>query len=346
MRRRVMACAGLLATALAAGSADAQTGSMETAVARDLADTLVKDVETEALRPADPAKYEAAKHRLYDVVNAGAPQVDRARVYDAARRLLWTLDTDGHTILWSREQTATWEASTSPAAAAAPQAVRPLRTANGIALVLRPPQTTFMDDPQTKAYASDLIRGIERAMVSPAPCAVVVDLSDQKGGNAWPALAVLGALTTASNSAQYVDRDAHRTPVFGRDAYSWIVDQLGNLPPNPLLRFAGTPPVVVTSRQTASAGEMIAVILKGEAGSRAFGEPTYGMTSANKVVPLPDGATVLLTTYRYAFGDAPAVRGKLLPDVPIDSATSLPNAAVDAAAAWATSHAPGCRGGS
>lgn len=181
-------------------------------------------------------------------------------------------------------------------------------------LVLRPPQTTFIDAPSTRTYAVGTIERMRQVIADDSPCAVVVDLSAQEGGNAWPAIAALAPLITAANAARLVDREGVHRPLVPPGAAEWAAG--GPLPSNDLARFKGHPFAVVLAPQTASAGEMVAIALRGEPGARTFGQKTYGATTSNVVTALPDGATVLLTTSRYAIGDGLPLRGPLVPDAP------------------------------
>ena len=99
---------------------------------------------------------------------------------------------------------------------------------------------------------------------------------------------------------------------------------------------------IVIGPHTASAGEMLAVVLHGETGSQTFGEATYGATTSNVVYPLPDGATLLLTVYRYASGEQPPIKGPLLPDQAVPTGTDQ-DTAVSAAADWVGKQNAACR---
>lgn len=291
-----------------------ETGELDRATARAFASELIKDVETQALKPRVQSEYEAAKARLLALVD-GAPAAEpRASVYAAARAMLSTLDTDGHTLLWSTMQTSNWQSATQATSAEEASAVRTVAVPDKRSvLVLRPPQTTFMDVASTRTYALTMIDRIRRQISADDPCAVVVDLGAQAGGSAWPAIAALEPLITAANTARLVDRDGARRPLVAPGAVEYFTG--GPLPPNDLARLAGRPLAIVLSAQTASAGEMVAIALRGQPGARTFGHKTYGATTGNVPTALPDGATVLLTTSRYAFGNEPALRGPLVPDI-------------------------------
>ena len=340
-RWRAISAAATLWVALAAHAAtpewQPETGDIDAATALALAQSLTEKVESRALRPRDQAEYDAAKSKLLELVTAPSTSLERARVYAAANAMLATLDTDGHTQLWSKQLASSWESSTTPETARDTTATRIIATPGGPVLVVRPPQATFLNPELIRQYAQALIDGVDQAVGDASPCALVVDLGDQKGGNAWPGLAALSPLFTAANTARFVDRDGRRTPVVANaTAYT---ASLGKLPHNELIRFAGQPFAVVMTPQTASAGEMLAIALRGEPGVRWFGQPSWGATTGNTVETLPDGATVLLTVARYGFGTEPALRGKLMPDVPA-AVGEVPEATLARAAAWA---AQSCR---
>ena len=341
-RWTVSASALLFALTMANAEWDpGESGTMDAPLARDFVEKLTQAVEAKALKARDQDQYDQEKAALYRALGDGLISVDRKTMYEASRRLLNTLDTDGHTILWSREQLASFQAATSPTQAAASNVAQSLSTGKGAVLVVRPPQTTFTDSSSTAEFARTLLTRINEEIERSASCALVVDLSDQKGGNAWPPLAALGALTTTENGARWVDRDGKRTPIMVPNSYQSFVRGLGPLPSNPLTKFAGTAIGVVMRSDTASAGEMLAIILRGEPRSRLFGMPSYGATTGNVMYPLPDGATVLLTMYRYALGTDGPIRGKLLPDS-TSIATADPEATVLAAAEWASEHSAAC----
>lgn len=313
-----------------------ESGEIDRATARALVDTLVHDVETQALRPRVQAEYDGAKARLVALLDTPAPALDRHILYEAARSMLSTLDTDGHTLLWSKQQTATWTGFTSPSSAEQATVVQTMPTPDGgSVLVLRPPQTTFMDTPSTRLYVEALTVQVNRMLEASAPpCGLVIDLSDQGGGNAWPAITALASLLTPANTAEFVDRDGHRRPLVSKGVEEYFFG--GTPPASGLARFTGRPFAVVLTGQTVSAGEMLAIALRGEPQARTFGRPTMGATTANLPTALPDGATVLLTISRYAYGNDSPLRGPLVPDVEADKNATL-EATLEQAAAWAGS---------
>jgi len=240
------------------------------------------------------------------------------------------------------QHTESWEQSTHGSDAGRAGVARIVRAGGSDVLVLRPPQTTFVDALSAHDYAVRLAAGIEAAQSNAKACALVVDLGDQKGGNAWPAMTVLGALHTIDNRARVEDRTGERAELVSSELVAMYRDKYGPLPASPLTRFARSGFAVVMEPETASAGELEAMLLAGEPGVRTFGRHSYGATTSNMAVPLPDGAMVLLTVFRFAKDGEPAIHGPLQPDFPADAAET-PEQSVQRAATWAAANSPLCR---
>ena len=303
--------------------------SMSIDVASRFADQIIAAAETAGLPPRDPLAYARLKDDLRRTARTG----DRELIYAAARALLETLDTDGHTMLWSKEEFKAYESSTSADSATSGSAVRVLRASAGPVLVVQPPRATFTNESADSRYASVLIQRIGEVVRAERPCGLVVDLSAQVGGNAYPPLAVLDPLISSTNLSRLVDRDGGRTPI--APLVHEFTKSLGHLPINDLALFAGHPFAVSLGPETASAGEMVAIILKGERKARSFGWPTVGATSGNAPFPLVDGGMLVLTVSRYSLGNAPPLRGRLTPDTHAgnaDTPGTVPREAVEWAA--------------
>lgn len=332
--RRLIAAASLLLIA----AAHAGPGKVDATVARELVAKTIEQIETQALPPVSKREYDAAKQRLLASIAGNEKEFDRQQLYRNINQLLQTIDAGGHTMLWTQEVSER-AARSAPSIDVMPRQVRVVDTAHGAALVLNMPAIRVTTPASIQAYIETMLRSIGGTNGLERSCALVVDLTGQTGGAAWPQMIVLEPLFSPGNTSRFINRNNVRYPLTNPKYFESMKERIGQLPPNALERFRGQKFGVVYAAVTASAGEMIAVALLGETGrSRSFGEPTYGLTTGNVSVTMPDNSRLLVTTTRYALGDLPAIRGKLLPDVPAPAAM-----AVQQAAEWATEQSPSCK---
>lgn len=304
-------------------------------VGRDMAQQTIYWVEKEGLPPSSKAHYEERKRSLQNFVGENGATIDRKQLYTRLQMLLETLDTDGHTFLSSAKQSAASNASTTPKAAGAARMLGLIETPAGTVLHFTPPQITGVGEERMREYATEGLRNMHASALPAQACALVVDLSEQKGGNAWPPMDLLQPLFTDTNSARLVDRNNSRTPIFSMANLDTRRSKLGIGISNPLQRFAGQPIAVIINEWTASAGEMIAIALLGEGERvRSFGWPSYGLTTANRPITLPDNAMLVLTVSRYALANAPVIKGKIQPQVAAKVGDTVA-AVLTKAASWA-----------
>jgi carboxyl-terminal processing protease len=215
------------------------------------------------------------------------------------RALTWALRrVDRHSFLMPPEaQMATPTGGMVPQAAP-PAETRPLGRLieGGIGLVAVPShagrnRTEYVDSLRTRLVALDNM-GV---------CGWVVDLRENAGGNMWPMLAGIGPLL----GAEMVGSFTNSPPGVGwryRDGRSWM--GLDTPPAEPLgwgntparrLTHADAPVALLVGSKTASSGEMLMLAFLGRPGVRSFGDSTAGFASANRSVPLRDGATMVIT---------------------------------------------------
>lgn len=129
----------------------------------------------------------------------------------------------------------------------------------------------------------------------------VVDLRSNLGGNMWPMLEGLGSLfgdglIGGIDMPQWSRRT--RWWMFGGRPYSgvpilavaaWPGRRRSNS------RFARDPVAVIIGPLTASSGEAVAIAFQGRPGTRFFGLPTAGLSTANAPIVLRDGAIAVVT---------------------------------------------------
>jgi hypothetical protein len=319
--------------------------SLELPLARETGRAMARQaialVEQQGLPPRSQDEYQMFKANLQQLVDEQGDTIDRQQLYLRLQLMLNTLDTDNHTFLTRTIPAAPGGPNTTGKPDADDDAARTatllslIATPHGKVLHITPPQILSSDVQHTDEY---LARGLAHLQASTLPgeaCAVVIDLSQQKGGNAWPPLGLLRPLFSATNSARFVERNNHRIPVLPA---GYVTDTT----PTPLTRFAGEPLAFVMNGETSSAGEMMAVVLLGEGNRvRSFGWPSDGKTTANRTFALPDNALLVLSGARYALADAAVIRGKIMPQAAATQGANMAEVLL-AAATWAAEHSRLC----
>ena len=189
--------------------------------------------------------------------------------------------------------------------------------------------------PQADTAYADALQTLIYRIEESAPCAWVVDLRDNPGGNMWPMLAGLAPLLGDGVVGAFAP--PAETPT------RWWVDG-GNAGSGERLQaashyaveIAGPTPIVavLTGPRTASSGEAVAVAFRGHPGARSFGEPTHGVTTGNRGFRLDDGAVLFIAASRFADRTGDVVSGALAPDNPVAA-----DEALAAATAWLHGHA-------
>jgi carboxyl-terminal processing protease len=204
--------------------------------------------------------------------------------------------------------------------------------------------TGFMgSDPVSHAYLyHDLLRQVD----GPGVCGWIVDLRGNTGGNMWPMLAGIGPLLATDRPGSFVMADGSEIPWY------YAAGESSTEPGQPIVRVGNphtlsrpAPPVaVLTGPSTVSSGEAIAVAFRGRPDTRTFGEPTYGVPTANYSYVMPDGAILALTVARFADRTGTAYDSPLPPDELVIAVAGTPttDAAALRARSWLLAH-PACQ---
>ena len=343
LRHALLATITLLATGLASAETASPVDRIPITTARAVVQRAIELVETQALYPRSQKDYAAAKARLLMALDGAGDEVERQQVLAPITALLNTLDADGHAFImaprWQRHHQ-----QTLSTARAQPQAssFALVPTAHGPVLHWTPPQSLGELKTEAPRFLARFNDDYAATSGADKACALVIDLSAQVGGNAWPPLFAMHPLFTDGNLARWVDRDGARTALVQRPGLRETYAFHGGASPNPLGRFDGTPFAVVSGKTTSSAGEMLLVALMGEgARVRTFGHTTHGLSNANASHTLADGSLLGLTTKRYAIGDGAPIRGGIAPQVSAESSATIDDAVMQAAE-WAAQASPLC----
>ena len=103
------------------------------------------------------------------------------------------------------------------------------------------------------------------------------------------------------------------------------------------VEFAFPPVAVLTDSLTASSGEAITIAFRARPGARSFGQPTFGVSTANAAFGLSDGAAIFLTVATMADRSGALYGGELVPDSLVlgtKTGDRTTDAALDAAFDW------------
>ena len=311
-----------------------------TPLAKEVVRRTIELVEANALRPRDQDEYARAKAQLLATLDAAGERTDRGLLFQYVNTMLRTLDVDRHSFISAPVRYQQMRQAVHTAALSRPApSFASIETPHGKVLHWTPPQSMGNLDDEAPPFLKRFVAEASALPGLSAACALVVDLSAQRGGNAWPPFIAMHPLLSAGNTAVMVDREGARHPYVHPPGLEQLEQRHGAGMRNPLLRFAGMPLGVVVSEQTSSAGEMLLLALMGEgARVRSFGATSHGLSTANATYALADGSTLVLTERRYALGDGPVVRGGIPAQVP-----AAANAAAREAAVWAASQSPLCK---
>ena len=322
--------------------AEAPAETMSVSLAREVASKTVALVESRGLYPRQQAEFDRARMALLAILDGQPLEVDRTELYTRITGLLATLDTNGHSFLIPARHELTVQRTQTASSDLPPATFLVLQTSKGKVLRWTPPPSV---NNSMTAIGPYLTRFHDEAETTPDitdTCALVVDLSEQTGGNAWPPLVAMHPLFSDANNAMWVDRDGKRTALMNRAGLQEMSQRTGEGRANPLSRFDEGPLAVVTDKRTSSAGEMLLIALLGEARVQTFGSTSSGMTTANATYPLPDGSTLVLTQSRYAIGNGPVVRGGIEPMRQINPKENSADR-IARAAEWVAANSVGCR---
>lgn len=162
----------------------------------------------------------------------------------------------------------------------------------------------------------------------------VVDLQNNHGGNMWPMLAGLAPLLNVPVAGYFRDGDGEVTSWTIGDTYVGIADSVvldigQKISP---VRQSQLPIAVLTSNSTCSSGEAMVVAFRGCKKSRQFGEPTFGLSTANGGFELSDGSTIWLTVSTFVDSANREYGSRIFPDE--NTSLQKNKSAMDLAVSW------------
>lgn len=201
-----------------------------------------------------------------------------------------------------------------------------LRLANGIGVIRL--YGLMGSAEQGQAYA-EAGRAKISQLKAAGVCKFVVDLRFDQGGNMYPMITALSGLLGDGPLGTFESAHKKYSPWLLKNGQATE----GQETDSPLLPAAQKNPVpvaVLLGPMTMSSGEYTAMSFEGRANTRFLGAPSGGYVTANAVVPLSDGAAIVMTV---AWGMDRTGR-KYLDRIEPDENTGAGGEALDAAVKW------------
>jgi C-terminal processing protease CtpA/Prc len=151
------------------------------------------------------------------------------------------------------------------------------------------------------------LRGHLDEQAAAGACGWIIDLRGNTGGNMYPMIHGLSGLLGGDTLGYFVG-------LHGREAWNAKRAGSANGELHALPLGATAPVAVLQGHRTSSSGEAVLLSFIGRANTRRFGEPSEGLSTANRVFVLDDGAGIALTTALMADRSGKAYGGKISPD--------------------------------
>ena len=163
----------------------------------------------------------------------------------------------------------------------------------------------------------------------------IVDLRDNDGGNQEPMIAGLGPLFSSVKLGSLLDVN-NRYDSWNYKAGRYFFDESqGWKVSHPVILKRQLPIAVLTSARTGSSGEIATISFIGNARTKSFGQPTWGLTTGNGSFDLPDGSQMFIASTHMVDRNGKIYTGPVVPDMVIKTDPDDKNDVVlDAAIKW------------
>jgi C-terminal processing protease CtpA/Prc len=228
------------------------------------------------------------------------------------------------------------QASESQAGSTTPEPPNVRLVENKFGYVLVPAYDGLNTD-MINQYGTDMQKRIQEVDAQ-HPCGWIVDLRGNLGGNMWPMLIGIGPILGEGKAGSWVDADGNQSTwsyeagkgFSNNEVVSSIINEPYYLAqPNP-------PVAVLFGGYTYSSGEIIVISFIGRTNTRSFGSKSGGLSSANELFQLSDGAMIVLTTSVDMDRTGKIYGGKIEPDVQVgfDNDNNFPGAVPNEGLQW------------
>lgn len=155
----------------------------------------------------------------------------------------------------------------------------------------------------------------------------IVDLRDNFGGNMWPMLVAIGPLLSEGGQGYFFDAEDQATQWQYRNGKAYAdAKVLAENKKTITLIQRPAKIAVLTNAQTASSGEAMTVVFKGNANTKSFGEKTYGVSTGCESFTLSDGSRINLATSVFVDRNKQKYGSRITPDIECSSSEALEKA--------------------
>lgn len=146
--------------------------------------------------------------------------------------------------------------------------------------------------------ATNTVRSALSQIMKHQPCGLILDFSENSGGNMWPMLVglspllsegQLGIFRSAEGTISKIEKTNGLVTLGGKPHFL-------NYPQSATFQDAAPFIAIVIGKKSVSSGEITPLMFYGQKNVKFFGHKSSGFTSANQVFPLPNGGTLVLTT--------------------------------------------------
>jgi C-terminal processing protease CtpA/Prc len=163
----------------------------------------------------------------------------------------------------------------------------------------------------------------------------IIDLRENTGGNMEPMLAGLGPIFSSDKLGSLVDVNKKQEAWYYRNGKYFGDNYAGWGVSNPVILTSKLSVAVLTGNQTGSSGESVAISFIGNARTKFFGQPTWGLTTGNGSFDLVDGAKIFLASTIMADRNGKQYTGSIKPDIQIDDTlVNGTDMVIKAASSW------------
>jgi carboxyl-terminal processing protease len=158
----------------------------------------------------------------------------------------------------------------------------------------------------------------------------IVDVRGNGGGNMWPMLAGVGPVLGEGVAGYFIDPVGVATAWEYRDGAAWEGGVANERVPAPYRLKRDRPRVaVLIDNGIASSGEAVVISFRARPDTRSFGDRTCGLSTANGLYPMSDGATLNITEATMADRTRTKYGYSIQPDEAVPA-----NQVVERAVAW------------